>query len=220
MGVSVIQTDRLFWLGRYLERVYTTFRLYFKEFDKLIDTGVSFHDFCLLLDIEDVYTSSEDFLKRYAFSTDLKDSLLSNLLRAHDNAIVLREEIGSDALSYVELAIYTMRKAAVSDAPMFELHALLDYLMAFWGITDDQIESENVRNILKVGKRVERIDLFARMKEERSKLQREVHRLEGRIIRCDLRYDEKALKALHEMVEMEKLPYSEIVNTVETFLEA
>ena len=36
MGViSVEQTDRLYWLGRYAERVYTTVRLYFLTFDRI-----------------------------------------------------------------------------------------------------------------------------------------------------------------------------------------
>ncbi len=38
MGIiSVDQADRLFWLGRYSERVYTTLRLYSKSFDSMID---------------------------------------------------------------------------------------------------------------------------------------------------------------------------------------
>ena len=38
MGIiSVEQTDRLYWLGRYTERVYTTMRLYFVTYDTLID---------------------------------------------------------------------------------------------------------------------------------------------------------------------------------------
>ncbi|MEE3395254.1 MAG: hypothetical protein VZQ97_04965, partial [Candidatus Onthomonas sp.] len=33
-------------------------------------------------------------------------SVYSNLIRAYDNAIVLREEIGSLTLSYIQLAVY------------------------------------------------------------------------------------------------------------------
>ena len=39
---------------------------------------------------------------------------MSNLKRAYDNAVVLREEIGTEALSYIQLAIYAMQKAAKS----------------------------------------------------------------------------------------------------------
>ena len=37
MGIiSVEQTDRLYWLGRYTERVYTTMRLFFTTYDTKI----------------------------------------------------------------------------------------------------------------------------------------------------------------------------------------
>ena len=40
MGViSVEQTDRLYWLGRYTERVYTTMKLYFRTYDTMIEAG-------------------------------------------------------------------------------------------------------------------------------------------------------------------------------------
>ena len=41
MGIiSIEQTNRLFWLGRYSERVYTTLRLYSNSFDSMIDKKV------------------------------------------------------------------------------------------------------------------------------------------------------------------------------------
>lgn len=95
--------------------------------------------------------------------------MISNLKRAYDNAIVLREEIGSESLSHIQLAIYEMQKAGMSEAPMLEFQKVLDNLMAFWGIVDDEIASENVRNILKVGKRVERIDLYGRLHSSRGR---------------------------------------------------
>ena len=41
------------------------------------------------------------------------DSIISNLNRAYDNAIVLRESIGSETLSFIQLAIYEMNKAKI-----------------------------------------------------------------------------------------------------------
>ena len=43
----------------------------------------------------------------------------------------------------------------------------------------DHILNENVRNLLKVGKRVERIDLYARLHENKENLHREICRLAG-----------------------------------------
>ena len=78
--------------------------------------------------LPDIYGSKEDFLKKYPFDETNPDSIISNLNRAYDNAIVLRESISTEALSYIQLAIYEMRKAAESKAPLFELQHVLDEL--------------------------------------------------------------------------------------------
>ena len=101
--ISVEQTDRLYWLGRYTERVYTTMRLYFVTYDTMIDQfAKTYKDFCKSLDIPEIYTSPEDFMKRYPFDEEDTNSIISNLKRAYDNAIVLREEIGSESLAYIQ----------------------------------------------------------------------------------------------------------------------
>ena len=91
------------------------------------------------------------------------NSIISNLNRAYDNAIVLREEIGSEVLAYIQLAIYDIQTACRSKDMLMGLQEVLDHILAFWGIADDMIESEQVRNIIKTGKRVERLDLYARL---------------------------------------------------------
>ncbi len=107
MGIiSVEQTNRLFWLGRYSERVYTTLRLYFNSFDSMIDkSAYDYKDFCRMIDIPDIYGTREAFREKYPFDESNPDSILSNLDRAYDNAVVLREEIGSETLSYIQLSL-------------------------------------------------------------------------------------------------------------------
>lgn len=221
MGViSVEQTERLFWLGRYTERVYTTITLFSARADRMIDGEPGgYADFCRHLEIPDIYASDEDFQKRYAFDTENVDSIVSNLYRAYDNAVVLREAIGSEALSYIQLCIYEMKRAEKSAGPLLELQKVKDNILAFWGIADDQIESENIRNIIKVGKRVERIDLFARLHQKREDMLREIHRLSGRIDRCFVNYDREKLQLLNELTESQELDYHQIVITVESLLQ-
>ncbi|MDD6445485.1 MAG: alpha-E domain-containing protein [Lachnospiraceae bacterium] len=220
MGIiSVEQANRLYWLGRYTERVYTTIRMYFKSYDSMIDElADSYDEFCSLIDIPNIYTSKEDFIKRYPFDPENPDSIISNLNRAYDNAIVLRESISSEALSYIQLTIYEMNKAAVSSSPLLEMQHILDYLLAFWGIIDDRIDSEQIRNIIKAGKRIERLDLYARLGEDREKLVREVHRLIPRVENSGLSYDPEKLKILKDIVENSDLDYYKIVSIVETIL--
>ena len=216
--VSVENTDRLYWLGRYSERVYTTIKLFAVSYDSMIDKYASYDEFCRKLDIPNIYNSTDDFLARYCFDECDPNSIYSNLIRAYDNCITLREEIGSEALSYIQLAIYDMNRAKLSDSPLVELQRVTDNILAFWGLADDSIESENVRNIIKVGKRVERLDLYGRLHMPRSEMLREVHRLAGRIPRTCLKYSREYLDELDELVQSPEIDYHKVVQRVESLL--
>ncbi len=203
MGIiSIEQTSRLFWLGRYTERVYTTIRLFSRYYDAMLDDGWTYSDFCTMLEIPDVYSDRDDFNSRYPFDAENPDSICSNLFRAYDNAIVLREEIGSEALSYIQLAIYAIKKAQISKAPLLELQNVEDNLLAFWGIADDFIDDEVIRNIIKAGKRIERIDLYGRLKIEPKELRREFKRMEARLLNSRMAYSAKGLERLRSLIEM------------------
>ena len=217
MGIiSVDQADRLFWLGRYSERFSTTLRLYSKSFDSMIDEiADSYQSFCKMIDIPDIYGSKEVFQKAYPFDEANPDSIISNLLHAYDNAIVLREEIGSETLSYVQLAVYDMNRAKISRSPLIDMQRVIDNILAFWGIADDQIDSEQVRNMIKAGKRVERVDLYARLGAPVKELQREINRLVPRVMRSRINYHEESLTNLQKLVTQPEVDYYKIVNEVE-----
>ena len=163
MGIiSVENLDRLFWLGRYSERVYTSARLFADSFDRMIDMDMdNYAAFCRQLDIPNIYSSREDFCNRYISDENDPNSIYSNLMRAYDNAIVLRNEIGSEPITYIQLSVYDMKKSRVSRAPLVGLQKVEDNILAFWGIVDDMIENENIRNVIKIGKRIERLDRTA-----------------------------------------------------------
>ena len=220
MGIiSLEQTNRLYWLGRYTERVYTTIRLYSKCYDDMIDDiGDNYADFCAMLEIPNIYADKNDFNKRYPFDEADPNSIYSNLIRAYDNAIVLREEIGSETLSYVQLAIYAINKAKISRAPLLELQNVEDNLLAFWGIADDFIDDEVIRNIIKAGKRIERIDLYARLKLGPKELKNELKRMEKRLMRSKMSYDGDRLERLRALIgaeNQEDYDYRGIVQEVE-----
>lgn len=178
----------------------------------------SYVQFCLDLDIPNVYASDEDFQEKYAFDKQDENSIFSNLNRAYDNAIVLREAIGSETLSYIQLAIYEMNKAEQSVAPLLELQKVQDNILAFWGVADDLIASENVRNIIKVGKRVERIDLYARLKQPKNNMVREIQRLAGRTDRCSVKYDRDHLQELKRLASEPELNYFAMVREIESLI--
>lgn len=191
MGVKSLDvTNRLFWLGRYSERVYTTLQLFAKRYDQMLDQGDTYGEFCQSLDIPNIYPTAQNFLRRYPFDESDPNSIASNLRRARN-----------------------------SQAPMLEFQKIVDNILAFWGIIDDQVEDENTRNIIKVGKRVERIDLYARLHMPAPALRREVRRLLGRIDRCTVCYHLDRRNQLLQLVEAESLDYWAIVDCVEHLTE-
>ena len=218
MGIiSIEQASRLYWLGRYTERVSTTIKMFSKSFDSMIDgISESYSDFCSMIDIPNVYEGVEDFNKKYPFDEANPDSIISNLTRAHDNAIVLRESIGSETLSYIQLAIFEMQKAKTSDSPLIELQKVLDYLLAFWGVLDDLIDDERVRNIIKAGKRIERIDLYARLGAGGAELIREVNRMIPRVEKSGLNFDMDKMIKIKEMALSSNVDFYGIVSLVES----
>lgn len=221
MGIiSVEHADQLFWLGRYSERVVTTIRIFSEYFDGMIDLDEEeYEEYCKKQDIPNIYSSTEDFCKRYCFDEEDVNSICSNLMRAYDNAIVLREEIGSDTLSYIQLAVYEMKKASTSEAPLIQLQKVVDNLVAFWGMSDDSIDSHIVRNMIKVGRRIERIDIYARMHMERELILREVKRMNSRIKRDYLNYNNARLMHINYLAEVEPVEYEKIVEDIENLLE-
>ena len=219
MGIkSIINTGRLYWLGRYSERVYTSLKLFASSYDTLIEQD-NYKSVCRFLEIPDIYTDKEDFISRYAFDPANPDSIYANLQRAYDNAIELRDEIGSETLSFIQMAIYEMNSAKMSSAPLLQFQKITDAILAFWGCVDDQIDDENTRNIIKIGKRVERLDLYARLRRDRVTLKREVNRLAGRIGRTDLIYREEDVQELKDLVSTQEPDCSRIIWVAEHLVE-
>ena len=209
-------SDRLFWLGRYSERVYSTIKFFENRFDSMIDLkNYEYDEFCKNQDIPNIYSSREDFTEKFCFSESDPNSIYSNLIRAYDNAIVLREEIGSETFCYIQLAVYAMNKVRFSNSPIFALQNVTDNIVAFWGMVDDSVDESNVRSIIKLGKRIERIDNYARMKMNAEEIRRELKRLNIRINRAGLPYDFKKLNHLNYLVDSDSLDYDEIVREIE-----
>lgn len=204
MILSLENRDRLFWLGRYSERVYTTLKYFAEKFDAMIDSSG---------------TERNDFAQRYCFSEDNPDSVCYSLTRAYDNAIELREEIGSDTFSYIQMAVYEMNRAKFSDAPLLQLQKVVDNIAAFWGMADDIIYNEKVRSIIKLGKRIERVDLYARMNASPEDLKREIRRLTYRIAKAGLKYDSGALERLNIMADDDASDRAGIVREVEGLID-
>ena len=127
MGIITLEkSNNLLWLGRYTERVHTTLKYYIEATDRMIDRDPGYYAiFCEKIGIPDIYGSREAFWTRYPFDTDDPNSIFSNLYRAYDNAIVMRDYIGTETMAYIQLAIDDMKNARLGEHLLERAHHAL-----------------------------------------------------------------------------------------------
>lgn len=196
--VTLSKQNRLFWLGRYAERAYTTIQVMLRQYDRLIDQeGMDYAAFCRRMGIPCPYDSGEDFCRRYLFDGDDPNSVRSSIDALLGNGMVLRETISTPTLAYLQMAQSAMELAERSESPGVELQWVLDDIMAFRGSFDDSVEEESVRNITKSGICVERISLILRLNWQPERLERELRKMLNRLYKTDLAVSGEALEAVN-----------------------
>lgn len=163
-AISATKANRLYWLGRYAERVYLSLHLLRRYHDKMIDGAPEeYEEYYRKLDISNPYPDKMSFRLGYMYDAKNPCSLLSGLEYANDNAIVLREEISSETLSYIQMSLcHIKERAAQGDTNITNLQAVTDCLLSFWGSIDERVFDERIRNFLRIGRLVEHIDLHVR----------------------------------------------------------
>lgn len=198
--MSASKAYRLFWLGRYYERVATTLTYLWSWYDRIIDgESPDYAVFCNALDISCNYETAEEFMQDYVFDGQNPESLRTAAGIMLGNGMMLRETIGSRTLSYLELAVNAMESGVGSNTPTLPLQRTIDYIMAFRGCYDDCIEDRNVRNILKCGAGIERLSLFLRLGWRLEHVFMETERLLCRIERTSLKYSPDSLRILEAL---------------------
>ncbi|MGM9572687.1 MAG: alpha-E domain-containing protein [bacterium] len=213
MGIiSLEKINCLFWLGRYSERVFTTLKAFGQYYDKMIDYDAdAYKEFCAALNIPDIYLYKEDFIYRYLFEKENPDSICSNMNRAFDNAVILRDEITSETLAYIQMALDVMKVNHQATAPVLALLPVLDYLYAFWGSVEDNVLNDEARYIMKCGRYIERLDLYLRLNFQDREIAKECGRLKNRLqktkIALDKEAEEKTMELIAEKNYREALDY-------------
>ena len=223
-AISLEKSQNMYWLGRYMERVFTTMEAYLNFYDKNLDgKNVSHTELCEKLGIPDVYESNEDFLQKYLYDEENSSSITSSLRFAFDNAIVLRDEISSETLSFIHLAMYELEKSKISDERLLDLQAVTDYIYAFWGCLDDKADSELCRNIVKSGRNQERMDLYIRLGRRFSSIQKTFNRLVSRIQKLHMPINQEPMDRMKELMASEALLMEnkqEFLNCLMTLIDA
>ena len=177
--ISIEHGNRLFWLGRYTERVFSTLRALEKLYDSSIDgRPEEYVEFLADFGLSDTYGSTKGFFDSFIFEKENLSSVAASLERAYDNGIVLREEISTEALSFLQLAIDTLEKAKSSSKGLrLSLLPLEDILFGFWGCVSENVYDYEIRTILFCGKSVERLDLYFRFRSDYHLVKMEFERL-------------------------------------------
>lgn len=192
--LTLKQVDSIYWLGRYTERVLTTLKFLMDIYDSKLDSDFDYAKYCMDLDIYNGFTSLSDFCTRYAFDKDYASSIICSMTHSYDNAIMLRETIGSDALSYIELAVRRLEEAKYSETPVLSFQKVIDNIMAFKGQFFDSIADMNVRNILNCGMTIERLDMYFRLDMNKDQVAFECRRLSYSIASTDIHCNKESLQ--------------------------
>ncbi len=162
--ITRININNLFWLGRYTERVFITLNSFFRFSDKIIEQGGEFYEKYLEnISVPNIYKNSDDFFDRYVFDENDPNSIYSNLLRALGNGIVLREEIKTPSLSYLQMAADKFKACRGTDKIRYDLLPVRDAIYAFWGSVDSNMTDFDALKIIHLGKAVEHVDMELRL---------------------------------------------------------
>lgn len=202
MGIIRINdVDNYFWLGRYGQRVLLTTLEFFHMYDYIIEHEDAYITFCNEMEIPNIYSSPEDFVSRYLFDETNENSVISNLNRAYDNAIIFRNVIKSDSLAYIHLALIEMQKGRESVSPIIELQHVLDYLRAFWTCIEDKIETDEEREFIFIGRYYEQLDLYLRRNYDYNDVHRSYRKLAHRLERNQLAYNKGLFEEIGKEIE-------------------
>jgi hypothetical protein len=136
----------------------------------------SYRIFIEKLGIPDKFGDYDKFLQGFLYGEE-SFSINTAFRCAHDNALVIRNMIGSETLAYIDLASGVFKSCRNKKNFRLDMMPSIDYLLAFWGCIDDKLHSAEARNIIKCGKLVERLDLYFRFSYEYTQINDEFEKL-------------------------------------------
>ncbi len=163
--LSPSKANSLYWLGRYTERVYLELHLLRLCFDKMIDGDPQeYGKYLSAIGGVSRYPDQASVINGLVHDLSNPASVISSVERCNDNAVLLRDEIKSPTLGYIQMPLELLRQNAKNgiEPNVDELQTLTDWMLAFWGSIEERVYDDRVRNILKIGKLIEHIDMNVR----------------------------------------------------------
>ncbi len=164
--ITADKANRLYWLGRYAERVYISLHLLRRYYDKVIDGDIAnlqeYYDL-LGVDTSDEEIDDELFQLAQLYSPANSCSIYSSIYSANDNGIVLRRDITSESLSYIQMSMALITECGFRGQKNITLlQPVTDYMLAFFGSIDERVFDKRIRKFLKCGRFLENVDLHIR----------------------------------------------------------
>ncbi len=199
--VSLSKNNRLFWMGRYAERVYQGVKIIHTIQDELLDGDsdeIDMTDLKNRLGMDEEFATVEEFFQRYTYDATLPDSIYSSAEQMLGNGMVLREILGSQTLSYLQMAMSALEAAQKSHSCGVQLQWVLDDIMAFRGSYGEFIVKESTRNTIRSGASVERVCTMIRFGSDGVTLKQELQRLINRLYKTNLNYNDQNLQCIQD----------------------
>ena len=162
--ISASKANSLYWLGRYEERVYITLHLLRKCHDKMIDGELE--DYLPIwrnLDTTEAYQTIEEFTLGIMYDDSNSSTVMTAQTKAMDNAILLREDILSETLSYLEMSLALLKECKKKqEKNVICLQPVIDWSLAFWGSAQQRLQNHKALYIMSIGRNVENLDMQLR----------------------------------------------------------
>ena len=209
MTISPAKANYLYWLGRYAERVSAQMHFLRHYYDLCLDEGHedAIHQYCSKLHLPICTRDRDAFLVEHLFG-DQCGSLRHTLNCLNDNSIVLREELTTNTIAYVNLCVATLKHSDhKKDVNINSLQPISDYILAFWGSVLQHVTNGATLDMLFIGKRIEFIDMYSRFGEKHSRLAAEWRNMDRRLDRQSFLVNKDSRMALREIFfEHESIP--------------
>lgn len=170
--ISANKANCLFWLGRYEERVYITLHLLRKCYDMMIDGEIDdYLPIWTKLDVLGVYSTNDEFTQGMMYDDANPGSIMAAQTKAMDNAILLREEIMSETLSYLEMSVALIKKCREEkNTNVMQLQPVIDWSLAFWGAAEQRLHNHKALYIMMMGRNIENLDMLLRFEYDYSRI--------------------------------------------------
>lgn len=158
-----------------------TMHLLRKVYDKMIDgQPEDYEQFWHKLDMTNSYGSTGEFTLGMLYDEENPGSVTSSLNRAMDNAIMLREDIKTETMSYIEMSIALMRSSSTcAENNITNLQNVTDWMLAFRGSLAQRVEEPKVLALVAIGQIVEKMDIMLRFSYSYDRIAKQYYMLQN-----------------------------------------